>query len=67
MADKKKEKPRHLGRGLQALLGPIIPAVVEVPQVSADTTMEPNFPPDNDLRDSLRELSVDAITPSSRQ
>ena len=67
MADKKKEKARHLGRGLQSLLGPIIPAIPEVPQVSAAATMGPNFPPDNELRDSLRQLSVDAITPNPYQ
>ena len=54
MAEGKKEKPRHLGRGLQSLLSPITHKSVES-FVEADNPAEnPNFPPDKELRDSLR-------------
>ena len=56
----KKEKPRHLGRGLQSLIGPIISNITEqqgVPILSVDS----KFPPDKDLSKSLREISIDSI------
>ncbi|MBN2271380.1 MAG: ParB/RepB/Spo0J family partition protein [Sedimentisphaerales bacterium] len=67
MSEQKKEKLRHLGRGLESLLGPIT--------VSTDTTIEPlggsvsdaNFPPDKELRDSLREISITSISPNPHQ
>lgn len=67
MADKKREKPRHLGRGLQSLLSPIIPAVTDASHAFGSADMESNFPPDKELRDSLRQLSVEAITPNPYQ
>ncbi len=67
MADKKRDRPKHLGRGLQSLLGPIIPLVSEVAEVSNNQPMEPNFPPDKELQDSLRQLNVDSITPNPYQ
>jgi len=67
MADKKGDKPRHLGRGLQSLLSPIIAGTSDLSPTSAASTMETNFPPDNELRDSLRYLSVDAIAANPYQ
>lgn len=68
MAVKKKEKQKHLGRGLESLLGPIT-AVREAyanhrfPEQAKDD----NFPPDKELRDSLKEISIDSISPNPYQ
>ena len=67
MAEKKKEKPKHLGRGLQSLLGPIIPTLADHSPVPASSQAEANFPPDKELRDSLRRISLEAITPNPYQ
>jgi len=67
MADKKREKPRHLGRGLQSLLGPITSDRVEVNQALSNPAITANFPPDKELHDSLREISIDAISPNPYQ
>lgn len=67
MANRKKGKPRHLGRGLESLLGPIISKPVETEQLLQDTASEPNFPPDKDLHRSLQEISLDAISPNPYQ
>jgi ParB family chromosome partitioning protein len=63
----KKEKPRHLGRGLQSLLGPIISDSPEAEQLLAGPAAVPNFPPDNELRDSLQEIDINAISPNPYQ
>lgn len=67
MAEAKKEKPRHLGRGLQSLLSPIMPPSMELRTGQPAKQPEPNFPPDKDLGDSLRRISIDAITPNPYQ
>jgi len=67
MANKKREKPKHLGRGLASLLGPITSEQPGPNQVSANSTMVANFPPDKELRSSLKEISVDAIFPNPYQ
>ena len=61
MANKKREKPKHLGRGLASLLGPITLDEAEVNQMLPDPDVAANFPPDKELRDSLREINIDAI------
>ena len=67
MAERRKDKPRHLGRGLQSLLGPITPKSVES-SVEADNPVDgPNFPPDKELRDSLRLIGIESITPNPYQ
>jgi ParB family transcriptional regulator, chromosome partitioning protein len=63
----KKEKPKHLGRGLQSLLGPITSIEAEVNQAFSTQTPTPNFPPDKHLRESLREISLDSIKPNPYQ
>jgi ParB family chromosome partitioning protein len=65
MTDGTKQKPRHLGRGLQSLLGPI--TLSDSDRLSADSAVEHNFFPDNELRESLEEVSVDNITPNPYQ
>jgi len=67
MADRKREKPRHLGRGLQSLLGPITSISDEADQVLSSTSTISNFPPDKELRDSLQKISIDSISPNPYQ
>ncbi len=63
----KKEKPRRLGRGLASLLSPITLDAAEVNQMLPNPAITANFPPDKELRDSLREISIDAISPNPYQ
>jgi len=67
MVDKKREKPRHLGRGLQSLLSPITSTSNESDHVFSSTSTISNFPPDKDLRDSLQKISIDSISPNPYQ
>jgi ParB family chromosome partitioning protein len=67
MAEKKKEKPRHLGRGLQSLLGPIISIENESDHGPSYTPTSPNFPPDMEMRDSLQKINIDSISPNPYQ
>jgi ParB family chromosome partitioning protein len=67
MAEKKKEKPRHLGRGLQSLLSPIITTSTEMEQPSAGEPSGGNYPPDKELRDSLQQIKIEAISPNPYQ
>jgi len=67
MADRKREKPRHLGRGLQSLLSPIISSTAETNQVLPEPVEAPNFFPDKELHSSLRDISIDVISPNPYQ
>ena len=67
MNTKKKEKPRHLGRGLASLLGPITSTRTEAEQVLDRPVKVDKFPPDKDLHESFREISVDIISPNPYQ
>ena len=67
MGERKKEKPKHLGRGLQSLLGPIILSDDEREQPQAGPATGANFPPDKELRDSLREISITSVSPNPHQ
>jgi ParB family chromosome partitioning protein len=69
MSSEKKEKPRHLGRGLEAIFSPIIfgPAEDEPASGGPLPVVASNFPPDKELRASLKEISVDAISPNPYQ
>ena len=67
MTDKKKEKPRHLGRGLQSLLSPITNFEEEPGQALPSNTTASNFPPDKELRDSLQKINIDSISPNPYQ
>lgn len=68
MAIKKKEKQRHLGRGLESLLGPItfVRSSDKLKQLP-DSAEEPYFPPDKELHQSLQEISISAISPNPYQ
>ena len=66
MAASKKEKPKHLGRGLESLMGPII----NIGQKESDTAFADkavNFPIDKDLQKSTTELNLDDIAPNPYQ
>jgi len=67
MIDKKREKPKHLGRGLNSLMSPIIPDISETEQLLSDLSTVPNFPPDKELSSSMREISIDVISPNPYQ
>jgi ParB family chromosome partitioning protein len=68
MAIRKKEKQKHLGRGLESLLGPITTVrEAYAKRKSPDDAVEANFPPDKELQASLKEISIDAITPNPYQ
>jgi len=61
------EKPKHLGRGLESLLGPIMLEKPAIAELSSDQQNHHNFPPDKDLQDSLRDLLLDQISPNPYQ
>lgn len=67
MTNGKGERPRHLGRGLESLLGPM-PAL-DVPEASDGDGAERSagFPPDNEVNASFEELPLDSITPNPYQ
>ena len=67
MAGKKKEKPKHLGRGLQSLLGPITSQNDEALEASIGPALGVNFPSDKHLHESLRELDIEKIFPNPYQ
>lgn len=67
MADRKKEKPKHLGRGLQSLLSPITIYGTEAEHVLPNSPEGSNFPPDNELRESLQKINIDSISPNPYQ
>ena len=67
MADRKREKPKHLGRGLQSLLSPITSNSNEADHVLSSTPAVSNFPADKDLRDSFQKISIDSISPNPYQ
>ena len=66
MATKKREKPKHLGRGLGSLLGPIKFDSAEVAS-QLPTATSVSFPPDVQLKESLKEINLNSITPNPYQ
>jgi len=67
MTTAKGEKPKHLGRGLESLLGPIMAEPPTIGDISAPAHANHNFPPDKDLTDSMRDLVLDQIAPNPYQ
>ena len=67
MGERKNEKPKHLGRGLQSLLGPITTEGNDFGQPQASPQITSNFPPDKELQDSLRVLNITSISPNPHQ
>ncbi|MFA5553556.1 MAG: ParB/RepB/Spo0J family partition protein [Phycisphaerae bacterium] len=67
MIDKKREKPKHLGRGLQSLLGPITEASATSEMDKAITPNIANYPIDKELQSSLRQIKIDSVLPNPYQ
>ena len=67
MITDKKEKPKHLGRGLASLLSPITPTELDLNPAPAEPAITPNFPPDKELSNAFREINVDLISPNPYQ
>jgi len=63
----KTEKPKHLGRGLASLLGPIITTPQESSLPIPISVIGSNVLLDKNLRDSLQEINVDDIQPNPHQ
>ncbi|MHC4756525.1 MAG: ParB/RepB/Spo0J family partition protein [Planctomycetota bacterium] len=67
MTDKNKDKPKHLGRGLQSLLGPITGPSSEVDLAIPIATVGSKYPPDKELQSSLTDLNIDSVRPNPYQ
>jgi len=67
MGEKKQDKPKHLGRGLESLLGPITFEGQEEDQLLPDSDGEPKSVSKKGLSHSLREIGLDAISPNPYQ
>ncbi|MHC4152401.1 MAG: ParB/RepB/Spo0J family partition protein [Planctomycetota bacterium] len=67
MSNVKKDKPKHLGRGLQSLLGPITSGRVEIKTVPPTPAAAVNFPPDKELQNSLYQIDIEHITENPYQ
>jgi ParB family chromosome partitioning protein len=67
MDTQKKEKPKHLGRGLASLLGPITSARTEAEQTLNRPVEVTNFPIDKNLHESFREINIDVVSPNPYQ
>ena len=67
MDEKKKEKPKHLGRGLQSLLGPIITDESEVSRVFTEPTDVSKSSIDKELYGNYQEISIDLLIPNPYQ
>ena len=61
MATKKKDKPRHLGRGLESLLGPITSRVSLNSQSVPLAPIGDKFLPDKELQASMRQIQLSRI------
>jgi ParB family chromosome partitioning protein len=66
MNSPKKDKPKHLGRGLESLMGSILNTGQELSDNSA-AEKQHNFPVDKDLRKSWAEIPVSKIVPNPFQ
>jgi len=67
MSGEKKQKTKHLGRGLASLLGPI---TIEQPSPNPHvniTSVESNISPDKMLQNSLQNIPIDSIKPNPYQ
>lgn len=67
MDDKKIDKPKHLGRGLQSLLGPIKDTLEAVEMETPNSNIAPNYPIDKELQNSLRQIKVISVLPNPYQ
>jgi ParB family chromosome partitioning protein len=67
MTEKLREKPKHLGRGLESLLGPINSEKTRIPISAIDLPGRHKSNEENDLDGSFRHISLDLITPNPYQ
>ncbi len=72
MSTGKGDKPRHLGRGLESLLGPIsMPAAPAPDRIATDGSADIDglvlLPPDKELSNALQTLDLAAIRPNPYQ
>jgi ParB family chromosome partitioning protein len=67
MENVKKEKPRHLGRGLQSLLGPITAATVPAQTAGEGQATVGKFPVDKELTSGMASLPMSSILPNPYQ
>ena len=67
MSITKRERPKHLGRGLESLISPITTGNDRSDRMLSDDSIAPNFPLDKELRDSMREIKLDEISPNPYQ
>lgn len=61
MASTTKTKPKHLGRGLQSLLGPIMDQQPDQADWGRADPVSSKLPPDKELQQSLRTLDIESI------
>ena len=61
MIDAKKDKPRHLGRGLESLLGPITPQAIQNNEQVKELQQIPNSIPGKELGVMMREIEISQI------
>ncbi len=66
MTQKNTEKPRHLGRGLESLLGPITPLRPGKTNNQTESN-ERNLSKDKDLREPLQEVPIASVYPNPYQ
>jgi len=64
---KKKEKPKHLGRGLESLLGPITSMDLQTNQVTLEVANPSNFLVDKKLAVSYQEIPIDKVSANPYQ
>ena len=67
MTSGKKEKPKHLGRGLQSLLSPIISTAAEAEPLLPSEAASPNYPVDKELQDSFLFINLNKISANPYQ
>jgi ParB family chromosome partitioning protein len=65
----KKEKRKHLGRGLESLLGPAIGSIESdaIPVKSINTPKKIEFPIDIEVRNAIQHVPMDQIEPNPYQ
>ncbi len=67
MTEKVREKHKHLGRGLESLLGPISNSKTRIPISAIGLSENHKSFGDKDLDGSFRHISIDLITPNPYQ
>jgi len=67
MTSTKTDKPRHLGRGLESLLGPMPTGPDPGLAASQPTALAADLPPDTEKDQSLHSLPLDTISPNPYQ